>query len=124
MQGTTAANQTFHTFYSDKSASFDGIEVCNLDVDDTTSYGPETITLKADGSSPYYYYIHRYAGSGSLATSEAQVRIYQGSALIGTFNVPSDGDTNLDYWNVFAIKNGELIVMNTLSATPNVEYAS
>lgn len=124
VQGTTAANQTFHTFYSDKSASFDGVEVCNLDVDDTTSYGPETITLKADGSSPYYYYIHRYAGSGSLATSEAQVRIYQGSALIGTFNVPSDGDTNLDYWNVFAIKNGELIIMNTLSATPNVEYAS
>ena len=44
-----------------------------------------------------------------MSTSESQVKVYQGELLVATFNVP----TNLGndrYWNVFAIKNGQLIV--------------
>ena len=75
MEGTLSNGGKFHVFYGSKSA-FDGeVEVCNLDVDDVTSYGPETITLNATNSTPYYYYIHRFAGSGSIATSSAKIML-------------------------------------------------
>jgi len=69
-----------------------------------------------------YYYIHKYEGSGTVGGSEAKITIEQGNILIAEFNVPTDlGDA--DYWNVFAIKNGELIINNTITSAPNLEYA-
>lgn len=62
--GTLSSGSSFHVYYSHKSQYDGAIEVCNLDYDDTTSYGPETITLNATTSKPYYY-IYRYAGSGT-----------------------------------------------------------
>ncbi|WP_196805030.1 carboxypeptidase regulatory-like domain-containing protein [Butyrivibrio sp. VCB2006] len=112
----------FHVYYRDKSCYDDGEEICNLDVDDTTSYGPETITLKAKLSSPYYYYIHRYAGTGTISTSEAVVKVYQKDELIQKFNVPT-GLSNGDYWNVFAIVDGQIIPHNTMGSYPDFEYA-
>ena len=98
------------------------VEVCNLDVDDTTSYGPETVTLIPTTTSAYYYYIYKYAGSGTVGASGAQIKLYKGDTLINTFNVPTNlGDS--DYWNVFAIKNGELIIKNTITSEADVNYA-
>ena len=123
MEGTLSNGGKFHVFYGSKSA-FDGeVEVCNLDVDDVTSYGPETITLNATNSTPYYYYIHRFAGSGSIATSSAKIMLYQGENLVATFNVPTDLGSD-DYWNVFAISNGELVIKNTMTSSPDTFYAS
>ena len=123
MEGTLSNRGKFHVFYGSKSA-FDGeVEVCNLDVDDVTSYGPETITLNATNSTPYYYYIHRFAGSGSIATSSAKIMLYQGENLVATFNVPTDLGSD-DYWNVFAISNGELVIKNTMTSSPDTFYAS
>ncbi|MFR2033716.1 MAG: hypothetical protein ACLS3P_06550 [Agathobacter sp.] len=121
MVGSLSDGNPFHVYYSQKS-SYDGkIQVCNLDVDDTTSYGPETVTLNATTNKPYYYYIYHYAGSGSLATSEAQIKIYQGESLVGKFNVPTDLGNNR-YWNVFAIVDGQIIVKNTITSSPDVSY--
>lgn len=107
-----------------KKSAYDGsVEVCNLDVDDTTSYGPETITLQLTTSNPYYYYIYLYAGTGSLATSEAQINLYQGDTLVATFNVPTDQGSGR-YWNVFAIVDGQLTVRNTITSSADVSYAS
>lgn len=122
VEGTLSGGGNFHVYYGDKWWHDGDVEVCNLDVDDTTSYGPETVTLNATVDAPYYYYVHRYAGSGSLATSEAQVKVYQGGTLIGMFNVPTD-QGSADYWNVFAIVNGELVVENTITSYANTGYA-
>ncbi len=122
VDGRTADGSAFHVYYRNKSHRYNGVEVCNLDVDDTTSYGPETITLKADSSYPYYYYIHRYAGSGYISTSEAAINVYQGDAHIAKFNVPTDLGTG-DYWNVFAIVNGQLVIRNTMTNAPDTGYA-
>ena len=123
VEGTLSNNNTFHVYYSHKS-NYDGdIEVCNLDVDDTTSYGPETITLRPTTTNPYYYYIYKYSGSGTVATSEAQIRLYKDGVLLRTFNVPTDqGDG--DYWNVFAIINGRLVVKNTITSSANTTYVN
>ncbi len=121
--GTLSSGSSFHTYFADKSAYDGSVEVCNLDVDDITSYGPETITLNLTTSDPYYYYIYHFSGSGSLATSEAQINVYQGETLIATFNVPTDQGSG-KYWNVFAIVDGQLVVKNTITSSANTSYAS
>ena len=113
----------FHVYYEHMS-QYDGkTEVCNLDVDDITSYGPETITLTPTTTSAYYYYIYRYSGSqGTVGSSGAQIKLYKGETLINTFNVPTNlGES--DYWNVFAIKNGEPIIKNTITSSADTSYA-
>lgn len=120
--GPMSNGSSYHVYYAHKSQKENGVELCNLDVDDVTSYGPETITLTTEFGEPVYYYIHLYAGSGTLGASGAQVRVYQGDAQVAVFNVP----TNLGsgrYWNVFAIKNGELTIRNTITGSPETAYA-
>lgn len=121
VKGKLSNGEPFHVYYSHKS-QYDGeVEVCNLDYDDTDSYGPEHITLNVTSDSPYYYYIYRFAGSGTVAMSGAKITIEQGNTLVAEFNVPTDlGDG--DYWNVFAIKNGELIIKNTITSSADTSY--
>ena len=120
--GTLSNGDNFHVYYN-ANYRYDGdIEVCNLDVDDKNSYGPETITLNTNTSEPYYYYIYRFDGKGTVGTSEAQVRVYQNDTLIAKYNVPTD-QGNGDYWNVFAIVNGELITRNTITDNSDLTYA-
>lgn len=120
--GTLSNGDNFHVYYN-ANYRYDGdIEVCNLDVDDKNSYGPETITLNTNTSEPYYYYICRFDGKGTVGTSEAQVRVYQNDTLIAKYNVPTD-QGNGDYWNVFAIVNGELITRNTITDNSDLTYA-
>ena len=57
-----------------------------------------------------------------MGTSEAQVRVYQNDTLIAKYNVPTD-QGNGDYWNVFAIVNGELITRNTITDNSDLTYA-
>lgn len=121
--GTLSGGESFHVYYAHKSQYDGSIEVCNLDYDDTTSYGPETITLNATMSKPYYYYIYRYAGSGTVASSNAQVKVYQGENIIATFNVPTNLGSG-DYWNVFAIVDGQLVVRNTITGSAETNYAN
>lgn len=120
--GSLSNGDSFHVYYNSKSKYDGDIEVCNLDVDDTSSYGPETITLNANTNEPYYYYIYRFAGSGTVGNSEAQVKVYQNDTLIAKYNVPTD-QGNGDYWNVFAIVNGELVTRNTITSDSDLTYA-
>lgn len=123
VRGTRSNGSTFHVYYSDMNAYDGEVRVCSLDVDDTTSYGPETITLIPTTTHPYYYYIYHYAGSGSIcSTSRANVKLYNGSLLLGSFDAPTTlGDGR--YWNVFAIVNGQIIVRNTITSSEEVDYA-
>lgn len=121
--GILSNEDPFHVFYGSKCHYDGNVEVCNLDVDDTTSYGPETITLNSTTDYPYYYYIHRYSGYGTVSSSEAQVKVYQGENLVATFNVPTD-QGNGDYWNVFAIVNGKLVIKNTITDSADMNYAN
>lgn len=122
MTGTLSDGGTFHVYFDHKNVVRGNVNICNLDVDDTTSYGPETTTLRASGDRPYYFFVHKYAGSGTVAASGAQLRIYRGSELLQTMNVPSGGGGGI-IWNAFAIKNGELMIRNTITSEPELSYA-
>lgn len=123
VEGPLSNGDGFHVYYGHKSQYDGDTEVCNLDVDDTTSYGPETITLNPVASGTYYYYIYRYAGSGTVASSGAKITVYQGGNKVTEFNVPTNQGSG-DYWNVFAIKDGQLIIQNTITSSKDVSYAS
>jgi hypothetical protein len=97
----TNGSLDYHIYYYDKY----GIDA-NLDHDDITSYGPETVTLnspKAD--SVYTYFVHHYYGYGNLKSSRAKVNL-SFNGIQRTFNVPNEDGI---YWKVFEIVNGSII---------------
>ena len=120
VDGPLTSGGRYHVYYLYMSQWDNGDLVCNLDVDDRYSYGPETITLTTAANGTYYYYVHHYAGSGTMSSSSAQVAVYQGSLLISTFNVPTRGSDI--YWNVFAIRDNQIIPRNTITAHPETDY--
>jgi tetratricopeptide (TPR) repeat protein len=107
-----------HIFFQQKKGTSS-----NLDVDDTNSYGPETITIdKKKFGESYYYFVHDYSNienpnASELSRSNAKVFVYVGQSLVKTYYVPKDKIGNV--WNIFKInENGEIIdVNNILSKT-------
>ncbi len=109
-----------HIFFSSKNG-----DKSNLDVDDTDSYGPETITIdnKKFGET-YYYFVHDYSNkenpnTKSLSNSDAKVFVYVGQTLTKTYYVPKNKTGNV--WNIFKINgNGEIEDVNAIiSKTEN-----
>lgn len=91
-----------HVYFSQKEGSD-----ANLDVDDTDSYGPETITVERKHSGERYVYaVHNFSHrqaiqDNSLSYSDAKVFVYVGQTLIKTYYVPKNRPGNL--WTVFAV---------------------
>lgn len=118
LTGPYADGGRFHVYYSRKTATSGEEVLATLDRDDTTSYGPETITvtITADNYGIYKYaiqdYTNRYdSNSTALSMSQARVELYKGDALINTFAVPENNVGTV--WNVFEIENGTVRTLNT-----------
>lgn len=91
-----------------------------LDVDDTDSYGPETITLqKKHYGESYVYAVHDFSnrtntGSTALSESQAKVFVYMGQSLVRTYYVPTNRTGNL--WTVFRMTgSGDFQDINTFT---------
>ena len=110
----TASGVRDHIYYSSKVGYS-----ANLDVDDTTSYGPETVTVTSfeNLSNGFVYSVHNYSNrsstsSSALSASGAIVRLYNGNTLLRTYNVPTDREGTV--WNVFSIDQyGNIVDLNT-----------
>lgn len=109
-----------HIFFANKEGQ-DG----NLDVDNTDSFGPETVTLtKKIYGEDYVYAVHDYTDKNdptttNLSTSQAKVFVYVGESLVRTYYVPAGQEGNL--WTVFRItKAGEIEDINNFSGV-NIE---
>lgn len=113
--GTVPGSGYFHVYYMNTGA-YDkmGDLIASLDIDDITSYGPETTTLHWKDAGEYTFSVHLYAGSGTISTSSANVKIYSGNALIYNINVP-EGSEDMRWWKVFTFKDGEFTFYNTFS---------
>lgn len=124
MVGPDAEGNQFHvTFGTGGAPGPAGTYICNLDVDDTNSFGPETMTLDPQGGATYYYYVQQYSDDGAMAGSSATVRVYHGSTLAAAFNVPTNQGNGV-IWNVFAVKDGLLVPRHTVTARPDLTYAN
>ncbi|MFX7612968.1 carboxypeptidase regulator, partial [Acinetobacter baumannii] len=47
----------------------------NLDVDDTTSYGPEVITLSKLMVGDYHYFVHNYSGTSNPGIYGSPIKV-------------------------------------------------
>ncbi|WP_143029137.1 hypothetical protein [Rhodoferax sp. OV413] len=76
----------------------------NLDVDDTTSYGPEVVTLTKLMVGTYKYSVHNYSGygAGPIAQSGARVELNIPGRSLQLITPPTSGESaSTDYWNLF-----------------------
>ncbi|MEO8516026.1 MAG: tetratricopeptide repeat protein, partial [Flavobacterium sp.] len=111
----------------DSHISYPGNHICyyhktgvmaNLDVDDTDSFGPETITIeRKQPGQKYIYAVHDYtdkdvrSGNRLSNVSDARVFIYIGNTLIRSYKVPRNETGNT--WVVFMIdENGSFQDIN------------
>ena len=97
----TDGRQDYVVYFASKR----GVDA-QLDLDDTNGYGPETITISpTSATSSYRYVVHRYAGSGSIATSSAVVTVNTDS-LARDFRPPNEPG---NYWHVFDVIGGRIV---------------
>lgn len=112
LTGPTSDGGTFHIYYGNKEYWENGELVAKLDFDDTNSYGPETTTVTInhmlDGD--YTFYVHNWSGEAPITTSNAVVKVFQGSQQVASYNVPTEGEGR--YWDVLKISGGHIIPIN------------
>ena len=99
-------------FYNKACYGANGELIADLDYDDVTSYGPETVTIYTyNPGESFRYYVYDYSNGGNsnanaLANSGAMVKVYRSDKLIATYFVP----TNIHgyIWEVFSYSDDGL----------------
>jgi len=90
----------FHVYYGNKEVTVNGITMF-LDVDDTTSFGPEVTTVPAFPlPGTYEFFVKLFAGTGTIANSPARVEV---NAQGNNFVFSPRGGTVSECWHVFDI---------------------
>jgi uncharacterized protein YfaP (DUF2135 family) len=108
----------YHVFYGRRGDS----EQCPfavLDRDDVNGFGPEAITISQRVlQGTYVYAIHNFSGFPDLATSGAQVQVFDSSGLVATIEVPTLGSGR--FWKVLTIDGatGAISIVNELGNNP------
>jgi len=89
-----------HVYYA-AQGSLTSAPFAALDVDDTTSFGPEVVTVTRLAVGQYSYFVHNFSGTFSPGQtgSPARVELQYGSQT-QIFNPPAGEGTN-EYWRVF-----------------------
>ncbi len=114
---------TFHVYYSDRGDLLNA-PYAALDVDDVTSYGPETITLTKRFPGTYHYFVHNYSETDSFPVSEACVKFYSKDGLLRSVTPPSSG-TGL-YWHVATLDgtSGRITLLNVITDSKDLPSGS
>jgi len=122
LTGPNADASRFHVYYSNRGSTTSA-PFAALDLDDVTSFGPETITITQMNSGNYRYSVHDYSDRVSntstlLGSSGAKVEVYTSAGLAQTFFVPNQAGT---LWTVFEmtgpITNPVITPRNEMSFT-------
>ncbi|MFP4459120.1 MAG: carboxypeptidase regulatory-like domain-containing protein [Candidatus Zixiibacteriota bacterium] len=104
----------YHIYFSNMG-SLESAPYCKLDIDDTDSFGPETITIDTLFTGTYYYSVYNYSEEPDIKISDAVVKIYNYSGMIAEFQIPSEGEGL--WWNVFEISSTDLTAIDEISNT-------
>jgi len=101
-----------HVYYSNKIVEGQAF----LDTDDTSSYGPEIITVQSLNDGVYRYSVHHYSGSATISTSNALVTMTIDG--LGTYvsTPPSGAAGSGDVWHVWdvTVSGGEVVRVDVL----------
>eukprot|EP00747_Dinoflagellata_sp_TGD_P133096 gnl/TRDRNA2_/TRDRNA2_175156_c4_seq32.p1 gnl/TRDRNA2_/TRDRNA2_175156_c4~~gnl/TRDRNA2_/TRDRNA2_175156_c4_seq32.p1 ORF type:complete len:1002 (+),score=279.40 gnl/TRDRNA2_/TRDRNA2_175156_c4_seq32:432-3008(+) len=99
-----------HVYYDNARAigGATGGMTASLDRDATCGHGPETISITSADSCTgknclITYKVHNFgADFGALGSSAAQVKVYKGDSVIGTFDCPEDVGSD-KWWTAFTL---------------------
>lgn len=113
LTGPTSSNSSnrFHVYFGAPTTAG-----ANLDLDDISSFGPETTTITQQVAGVYRFSVHNFSNTGSvgnaaLALSNARVEVFQGNVGVTAFNVPNRTGT---LWTVFEINGTTITPINTM----------
>jgi hypothetical protein len=91
-----------HIDYTNKG-SLSGAPYANLDIDDTTSFGPEFVTIRRLAQGTYRYYLDNYSETFNPGMTDSQVKVelrYDGNTTVYT---PGPGEGSFLKWHAFDI---------------------
>jgi hypothetical protein len=118
ISGPRVDGTRFHVYFENMSDSGNA----NLDVDDVTSFGPETVTLISKNPGTYRYSIHDYtnrdaSSSSALMNSGVTVKLYLQDGHSYSYTGPRGNGT---LWTVFEIRVNQdgtysVVPINTMS---------
>jgi len=100
--GPNGSGGRFHCYYGNSNP----VPFVNLDIDDTSAFGPETITVSQQSGAfvagTYNYYVHNYSGSPGFDVSSAVVTVFAAGAQVAQYSVgAATGSPTSAYWSVF-----------------------
>jgi hypothetical protein len=112
LTGPDGAGGSFHVFYGNRFSRAPSSTTSDaaLDVDDISSFGPETITIYRQFAGTYCYSVHNFTGGSGLGASGAQVSVFRGSQQVATYTVPA---TTSEVWTVFKLSGSTITAVNT-----------
>jgi hypothetical protein len=116
MTGPLTGTSRFHVWYSDQG-SLSLSPYCSLDTDDTTSYGPEIVTVTKLVAGVYRYSVHNYSTQSSfkMESSGCVVNVViPKSGIIRRYDIPASNPANGNLWVVFEL---------TVDSTGNIALA-
>lgn len=122
-------SESYHIYFKNMNVYRGDEKAANLDVDDISSYGPETTTIyefKADEKLSYYVhdYTNKALSENYMSYSGAHVVVYSGNNVVAVFDTPIGVNGNL--WHVFDYDpaTGEITPVNTYSTLDEYGYRS
>jgi uncharacterized protein YfaP (DUF2135 family) len=88
-----------HVYFSNQGSLLSA-PFANLDVDDTSSFGPEVVTLTKLMVGTYKYAIYNYSGqsSGLFSAATARVELSVPGRAVELFTPPTTGETTSTNW--------------------------
>jgi hypothetical protein len=110
-------SRTLHVYWDDKG-SLTSDPYAQLDTDDQTSFGPETISITNLFPGKYRYSVRHYVGAGTIDTSGAAVDVVIGGVGIFRVTPPPGQPDGTDIWRVIDMivdVNGNLIAVNPIN---------
>ncbi len=106
-----------HVYFVNRGSLFTA-PFASLDVDVTSGFGPETITITNFSTGTYHYYVHNWSGTPALAGCGATAQLYGSGGLLAAVQVPDTGVG--DYWYVARIDGATRFVTIVNQITNNV----
>ncbi|WP_413113811.1 hypothetical protein [Thaumasiovibrio sp. DFM-14] len=106
LYGPAAADMPeFHVYFGNRSVNVEGVTYF-LDVDDTTSYGPEVVTIPAYAlPGTYRYLVNRFSGEGEISSAETRIEFRMNNQL--HVLRPNTVQDKTDWWHVLNINVDE-----------------
>jgi tetratricopeptide (TPR) repeat protein len=93
-------------------AAHGGETIAELDLDDTTSYGPETTTIK-NPAGIFMFSVQNFSGTGTFVGSEARVKVYLPGRPPVIFDDVPTNDGN--WWHVFEVEDMNIRKINEVN---------